>query len=236
VGAADADGICGQMCTMGNPDTEEDEKEDKKEDEKEDEKEDPTMAHLAEIASGMAKACPKLNAYLEQTGGLFNEGERPVPNHDQMAAMCGEHNSHFHGEQNECVGFMQKNGMDPIKESDCMPFGLDSEKKEHDDQKCVKCGAGTVQKGDQCVGISATCAHLWGDQPAHFVRKHPCQCNSRCGEFGNCCPDYDPQHHEGFCSRMGCPDYYDRKWHCQCNHRCGEFKNCCDDAKTCDSF
>merc|ERR1711966_273149 len=75
--------------------------------------------HMNALASGLAKACPAFDEFLEQTGGLFKEGERPDPNHDQMAAMCGEQNSYFHGEQNECVGFMQKNGMDPIKESDC---------------------------------------------------------------------------------------------------------------------
>jgi len=101
---------------------------------------------------------------------------------------------------------------------------------------CVQCGVGTAQRGGECVGISATCAGLWQGAIAHYRTTDPCQCNSKCGKFGNCCADYAHDHSataEGFCVSKNCPDYYEPTWDCQCNSLCQKFGNCCGDVAQC---
>jgi len=40
------------------------------------------------------------------------------------------------------------------------------------------------------VGVSPTCAGVWGNAFAYYDWTLQCQCNDRCAEFKNCCPDY----------------------------------------------
>jgi len=126
------------------------------------------------------------------------------------------------------------------KEEDEKENEKDNEDKNKNENEstgsCVQCGVGTVQRGDECLGISATCAGLWQGAIAYYRPTDPCQCNSKCGKFGNCCADYAHDHSttaEGFCVSKNCPDYYEPKWDCQCNSQCQKFGNCCGDVAQC---
>merc|ERR1712070_1287266 len=100
----------------------------------------------------------------------------------------------------------------------------------------VKCGAGTIQRGDQCVGVSATCAGMWTGvdrDDVVYKRGAPCQCNGLCRRYHNCCPDFMPfweQKWPGFCASKKFPNHYEATWHCQCNDKCRHYGNCCSDA------
>ena len=95
----------------------------------------------------------------------------------------------------------------------------------------ISCGSGTVQIGNQCV-VGASCQALWkdGEEP-HYDPKHPCQCNSLCSVYRNCCLDYMLP--ENSCVSKGCPAHYKQEWQCQCNDLCVQFGNCCKDAHKC---
>jgi len=59
-------------------------------------------------------------------------------------------------------------------------------------EKCIKCGAGTRQIGNTCVGTKMTCHGVYGKGPqTAYNPSLPCQCNSLCSKYGNCCGDYE---------------------------------------------
>mmetsp|Transcript_90818 Transcript_90818/g.265856 ORF Transcript_90818/g.265856 Transcript_90818/m.265856 type:complete len:301 (-) Transcript_90818:134-1036(-) len=68
-----------------------------------------------------------------------------------------------------------------------------------------------------------------------YTPSHACQCNARCGHFGNCCPDFrtacasPPDPSVPSCQLYGCAAF-DRTLPCQCDALCQRFGNCCRDA------
>ncbi|CAC5415270.1 unnamed protein product [Mytilus coruscus] len=71
---------------------------------------------------------------------------------------------------------------------------------------------------ESCVG---RCGQL-------YDKRDPCQCNTACKKYKNCCDDYD-----AFClieSCVGrCEQPFDSNLQCQCNSPCREKQDCCDD-------
>ncbi|KAJ8032825.1 Proteoglycan 4 [Holothuria leucospilota] len=61
----------------------------------------------------------------------------------------------------------------------------------------------------------------------------PCQCNTHCHSYNDCCSDYN--HTCGTCHGIGCGTKYDLKsFLCQCNKECRFHSNCCSDYnRTC---
>jgi len=63
----------------------------------------------------------------------------------------------------------------------------------------------------------------------------PCQCDSNCRGYGNCCSDYETSCSEPkTCAEIGCGAYYDEDRWCQCDYICQTEGNCCPDyEKSC---
>eukprot|EP00929_Paragymnodinium_shiwhaense_P047680 TRINITY_DN2417_c0_g3_i1.p1 TRINITY_DN2417_c0_g3~~TRINITY_DN2417_c0_g3_i1.p1 ORF type:complete len:1152 (-),score=360.86 TRINITY_DN2417_c0_g3_i1:427-3882(-) len=62
-----------------------------------------------------------------------------------------------------------------------------------------------------------------------------CQCTARCGQFGNCCDDYESvcgKHQPDSCKKQGCTSIYQVHRTCQCTPRCHVFNNCCSDYES----
>merc|ERR1712166_1427357 len=127
------------------------------------------------------------------------------------------------------------------------PVGLkcppEESQESNDEQACLKCGVGSVSVGNQCVGVAATCAGLWGDKVAHYRPQDSCQCNDKCKAYGNCCMDHNRVYtyihgllqgsKSETCADKGCPQYYNPSWKCQCNGLCTKYGNCCEDSTRC---
>ncbi|XP_076013021.1 uridylate-specific endoribonuclease A [Genypterus blacodes] len=66
---------------------------------------------------------------------------------------------------------------------------------------------------------------------------YPCQCNSHCERFKDCCSDYAALCKKGSMSCTGrCGEGYNSQNKCHCNTKCGQHNNCCSDYKdVCDS-
>lgn len=62
-----------------------------------------------------------------------------------------------------------------------------------------------------------------------YVRSDPCQCNSDCTKYGDCCSDYTSVCTAASCARFGCGSSYDSSRACQCNSKCARYSNCCSD-------
>jgi len=81
--------------------------------------------------------------------------------------------------------------------------------------------------------VPETCAALGCSKG--FQPKQPCQCNSKCRHFGNCCSDYKEvcasQPAKKTCAALGCSKGFQPKQPCQCNSKCKHFGNCCSDYK-----
>ncbi|ESP01981.1 hypothetical protein LOTGIDRAFT_230532 [Lottia gigantea] len=59
----------------------------------------------------------------------------------------------------------------------------------------------------------------------------PCQCNSACTNFGDCCSDYDAVclgQSDSSCAGR-CGSNLDSSKPCQCNSQCKQFNDCCND-------
>jgi len=64
----------------------------------------------------------------------------------------------------------------------------------------------------------------------HYDSDYSCQCNSACGNHGDCCSDYGEICLGQTLSCAGkCGANYNPNDACQCNDRCSEFGNCCSD-------
>eukprot|EP00929_Paragymnodinium_shiwhaense_P109318 TRINITY_DN7572_c3_g1_i1.p1 TRINITY_DN7572_c3_g1~~TRINITY_DN7572_c3_g1_i1.p1 ORF type:complete len:469 (+),score=38.13 TRINITY_DN7572_c3_g1_i1:57-1409(+) len=57
----------------------------------------------------------------------------------------------------------------------------------------------------------------------------PCQCNSHCSTYGNCCDDYESVCPRFMCSSRGCSDSFQSGQACQCTPECSRHHNCCKD-------
>ncbi|KAK7078744.1 hypothetical protein SK128_001848 [Halocaridina rubra] len=69
---------------------------------------------------------------------------------------------------------------------------------------------------------SQSCVGRCGENNA----AEPCQCNSVCSNFGDCCSDYDTV---CFTCQDRCGEAYSPSKPCQCNSECSNFGNCCVD-------
>jgi len=75
-----------------------------------------------------------------------------------------------------------------------------------------------------------------GNCDASYDPNLPCQCNDECGDYGNCCEDYEDLcvNGGGGGSDSSCVDRcvdtgLDPSKPCQCNNACTEYGDCCDD-------
>lgn len=62
-----------------------------------------------------------------------------------------------------------------------------------------------------------------------YEPSHPCQCNPKCGDYGNCCPDHTSTC--ASCRGSGCGKYVASR-SCQCNDLCVQFDDCCWDYQS----
>jgi len=61
----------------------------------------------------------------------------------------------------------------------------------------------------------------------------PCQCDSNCRGYGNCCSDFETSCSGGdTCAEIGCDTYFDDDLPCQCDYNCQNYGNCCSDFET----
>merc|ERR1711957_853800 len=78
---------------------------------------------------------------------------------------------------------------------------------------------------------SDTCAEIGCD--ADYHDELPCQCDSNCLSFDNCCSDFftSCSGHDT-CAEIGCGAYYSEDLPCQCDSNCQNYGNCCFDYET----
>lgn len=81
-------------------------------------------------------------------------------------------------------------------------------------------------------GIDADDSSCSGRCNTSVDRSKPCQCNTSCSRFGDCCSDYESlcvEVEEPLSCLNRCAIRYDKSLPCQCNDQCTEFGNCCAD-------
>ncbi|XP_078587177.1 uridylate-specific endoribonuclease D-like [Branchiostoma floridae x Branchiostoma japonicum] len=73
---------------------------------------------------------------------------------------------------------------------------------------------------------TTSCVGRCGEQ---YNNANRCHCNDVCGQYGNCCSDYQAICVLQVSCASRCGETYDSSNTCHCNDRCQEFSNCCDD-------
>ncbi len=115
------------------------------------------------------------------------------------------------------------------KKSACPPGQVCKSQDINQQPACEKQTGGGGPTGDK------SCKGLCGK----YDKARPCQCDTSCGKYGDCCADY-----AALCSGNGCgvdPNKtcqgkcgnYTKGAPCQCDALCAKYGDCCSDLKAC---